>query len=185
MIKIVLDMLEEAAVVDMKMSGTSLVIQYSDGSTKILDMRTAAQPGPTGAAGPEGSAGVQGVKGPTGAQGATGAVGADGVDSSLPNLYKWIQNGTAAPYSLFATEQPWAFDTQYVDPASFPTSFYAGLACYYLRADWSMSTRGAMIAINWNNEGGKPHSVMVRSKDDTQTTDANWRRLLFADELGL
>lgn len=181
-------MLESPVAVSMRMSGTSLVTTFSDGTTKSIDLKAATQTGATGSAGPvgpTGSVGVKGAKGDagnTGVSGSAGVPGAKGQNGTLPNLYKWLPNNTEASFDIFGRNQPWAFDSQYI--LGFPTVFYAGVAAYYKQEDWSLSARGVMFAINWNNEGGKVPNVVVRTKDDTQVEDANWRRLVFADELG-
>ena len=128
-------MLESPVAVSMRMSGTSLVTTFSDGTTKSIDLKAATQTGATGSAGPvgpTGSVGVKGAKGDagnTGAPGSAGVPGAKGQNGTLPNLYKWLPNNTEASFDIFGRNQPWAFDSQYI--LGFPTVFYAGVAAYY------------------------------------------------------
>lgn len=183
---VVMSMLEDAVAVSMHMSGTSLVITFSDGTTKSIDLKSATRTGATGPAGPAGAMGEVGAKGATGntgAQGVQGPIGAQGPigqSGNLPNLYKWLPNNTEAPSSSFGLDQPWAFDSQYI--LGFPTVYYAGVAVYHTQDNWS--NRGVMFAVDWDDNGVRVPNVVVRIKDDTQTIDSNWRRLVFADELG-
>lgn len=194
--RISLAMLEKPVIADVSLSNGTLLLHMSDGNTQSVDLSPAFGYGTPGATGPQGPVGATGPAGPkgdtgqTGTQGPAGPAGSPGPAglSCYPSdLFKFIPPGVNADMNQFPGGQLWAYDAY--DSPDMPENmhgsgrrYYTGFAAF---DNNQPNRRGFQIAFCWDGELSGCAGVFVRVKDDTQTQMSPWRRLIFADEVGL
>lgn len=194
--KISLAMLEKPVIADVSLDNGRLLLHMSNGTVQSVDLSPAfgygaqgatgpqGPVGPTGPAGPKGDTGPMGPPGPAGPEGPQGRTGLSCYPS---DLFKVIAPGVNADMDQFPGGQLWAYDAY--DSPDMPENmhgsgrkYYTGFAAF---DNNSSGRRGFQIAFCWDGELSGCEGVFVRVKDDTQTQMSPWRRLVFANEVGL